>query len=176
MKNIVLIGMSGVGKSEKGMYIAKKLGWDFVDTDDLIVEKEKITIDDIFLNYGEEYFRNVESQITENVSKLENTVISCGGGIVICQDNIDCLRRNGYIFLFLGKIQTIVDNLNKSSVVRPLLKDSLDLYDQVERLFKSREKLYLLSSDIIINIDDKNMMEIYKEVLLEYKKLDKIYN
>ena len=174
MKNIVLIGMSGVGKSEKGMYIAKMLGWKFIDTDELIVEKEKITIDDIFLNYGEEYFRNIESQIVENISKLENTVISCGGGIIIRQENIASLRRNGYIFLFLGKIQTIVNNLNRSSVVRPLLKDNLNLYNQVERLFKSREKLYHLSSDIIINIDDKNMDEIYKEVLLEYEKLDKI--
>ena len=174
MKNIVLIGMSGVGKSEKGKYIATSLGWNFIDTDELIVDREKISIDDIFSRYGEEYFRNIEMKIIEEVSKLSNTVIATGGGIVTRNKNIIYLSKNGYIFLFLGKIQTIVNNINQSNVVRPLLKDNYDLYNSVEKLFKSREELYLSSSDIIIDVEDKSMEEVKNEVLESYEKLKKL--
>lgn len=176
MKNIVFIGMSGVGKSEIGKFVAEFLKWDFVDLDELIVEREKQSINDIFSQFGEEYFRNIESKITEEISHLENTVISTGGGIVIRPENIEHLHKNGYIILLMGKIQTIVDNLNKSSELRPLLKKDSDIYANVEKLFNSRVDRYILSSDVLINIDDKSFEELSKEVLIEYEKLDKIYN
>lgn len=176
MKNIVFIGMSGVGKSEIGKYVAEFLDWDFVDIDELIVEREKQSISDIFSKFGEEYFRNIEMKITEEISLLENTVIATGGGIVIRPENIENLHKNGYIILLMGKIQTIVDNLNKSSVVRPLLRNDSDIYENVEKLLKSRADKYILSSDVLIDIDDKPIEELSKEVLIEYHKLEKIYN
>jgi shikimate kinase len=172
MKNIVLIGMSGVGKSEKGRYLADILGWNFIDTDQEIVNREKITIENIFIRHGEEYFRDIESKLIEEVSRLSNTVISTGGGIVIRSKNIEFLRKNGYIFLFMGKIQTIVNNLSKSDVVRPLLKGDSDLYQKVETLFNKREDLYRSSCDTIIYIDDKTKEQVCKEVLNEYERLD----
>ena len=175
MKNIVIIGMSGIGKSEKGKYLANLLGWTFLDTDEEIVRREKITIEEIFIKYGEDYFRDVESNLMSEISTMSNMVISTGGGIVLNSDNIENLRKNGYIFLFMGKIQTIVDNLTSSNVVRPLLKGgTATLYEKVEKLFRSREQLYLASSDVIINVDDKSIEQICKEVIGEYNRLAEI--
>lgn len=176
MKNIVLIGTSGVGKKEKGKWIASSTNWGFVDTDSLIVERENMSIDDIFTRFGEEYFRDLEMKVIEEVSDLKNTVISTGTEVILRKENIEQLRKNGYIFLLLGNIQTMVNNLKKSSVIRPLFTDSFDLYGEVERLFKGKEDLYVLSSDAIIVVDDKSKQELSKEVLMEYQKLTKIYN
>jgi shikimate kinase len=176
MKNIILIGMSGVGKSNKGKYLAKKLGWKFIDTDEIIEDKYKMSIDNIFSKFGEDYFRTVESNIIKEISILDKTVISTGGGVVTRAINIEYLKQNGYIFLLLGKIQTLADNLNKSNVVRPLLKGSSDLNVKLEKLYKSREEQYLISSDVIIHIDEKSMEEVCKEILMEYDRISKLFS
>lgn len=168
MKNIVLTGMSGVGKSRIGKTLAKKLGWSYVDTDELIIRQEGITIEEIFNNYGEEYFRGLESTIIQEVSTLENHIISTGGGVVLEKINMDNLSKNGYIFLLLGKIHTIVDNLNKSTTVRPLLNDKERLYDDAEKLFNRRKHLYQSSADFVIEIDHKEDREICDEILDNY--------
>lgn len=176
MRNIVIIGMSGVGKNEVGKELAQRLGWDFLDTDQIIVEQKGISIDEIFQKYGEEYFREEESKVVADVSKENNTIISTGGGVVLKEENIEKLRQNGYIFLLMGKIDTIVENLHNSTMKKPLFKDSLDLKEKVNSLFKSREHLYLISSDCIVNIDDKSLDEITKEIIIEYEKLNKRFN
>lgn len=170
MKNIVLIGMSGVGKTSKGKHLAQKLNWDFVDTDQLIMERENTNIDDIFTKYGEDYFRNIESDVVKEVSKLNNTVISTGGGIVLKSENVENLRKGGFIFLLLGKINYMVDNLNKSKVIRPLLKDTSNLYEEIETLYKKREDLYLKSANKIIMVDNKTLDEISYEIIDFYDK------
>ena len=176
MKNIVIIGMSGVGKSSSGRHIAKKLGWNFIYTDELIIRREKMTIDEIFSKLGEEHFRVIEAKIIEEVSSLENTVIATGGGVVTVEKNILNLKRNGYIYLFQGKIQTIVDNLSKGKVVRPLLRKGDDLSDSVVKLLENRENLYILYSDVLINIDGLSKEEVSKLVVVEYEKLEIIHN
>lgn len=176
MRNIVIIGMSVVGKNEVGKELAQKLGWNFLDTDQIIVEQKGISIDEIFQKDGVEYFREWESKVVSDVSKENNTIISTGGGVVLKEENIEKLRQNGYIFLLMGKIDTIVENLHNSTMNKPLLKDSLDLKEKVNSLFKSREHLYLISSDCIVNIDDKSLDEITKEIIIEYEKLNKRFN
>lgn len=171
MKNIVLIGMSGVGKTEIGSFLAESKGLAYLDTDDLIMQKEKLSVNQIFEKHGEEYFRDVESEIIRDLSKKESYVISTGGGVVIRDENISALQKNGYIFLLLGKLDTILHNLTKSSVIRPLLKESQDLKNKVEGLYNEREQMYLLSSHVIINVDNKEITEIAKEIMMEYEKL-----
>lgn len=171
MKNIVLIGMSGVGKSEIGRYLAESMGVAYLDTDEMITQREKLTVNDIFEKHGEEYFRDVESEIIKEVSKKDNHIISTGGGVVIRNENISALQDNGYIFLLLGKIDTILHNLTKTRVIRPLLKESQDLKNRVESLYSEREQMYLLSSHVIVNVDHKEIAEIGKEIMMEYEKL-----
>ncbi len=98
MKNIVLIGMSGSGKSTVGEYIAKELNSDFLDTDDIIVSNTGKSIEYIFSNYGEEYFRELERLTINSLEHREDMVIATGGGIVLNPKNIERLRHNGIVF------------------------------------------------------------------------------
>ncbi len=170
MKNIVLIGMSGVGKTQKGRYIARRMNRDFIDTDAAIVESQDLTIDDIFQKYGELYFRNIEEQMIEKVSKLDNTVIATGGGIVLRSSNIAYLKQNGFIVYLKADVDTITNNLSYSKTVRPLLKQNPDLYQSVYDLYKSREDLYQSCGDITIDIDKKSMELIYNQVIVGYNE------
>lgn len=170
MVNIVLIGMSGVGKTEKGKYIARKMDKDFIDTDFAITVKEGLSIDEIFTNYGEEHFRNIEEEIIKQVSQIESIVISTGGGIILRESNIECLKSNGFIVYLESEVGTIVKNLINSKTIRPLLKDSPDLYQSVYKLYQSRKRLYQSYSDLIINVEDKSIDDVCKEVLIGYSK------
>lgn len=168
MKNIVLIGMSGVGKTQKGRYIAKRFGMNFLDTDSAIVEQEALTIDEIFTRFGENHFRNIEEDIIKRVAMLQDTVISTGGGIILRKSNMDFLKENSFIVYLKGNISTIVGNLNNSTTVRPLLKKSDDLYQSVYELYKFRENLYELYSHMVVDIENKSVEDIYNEVLNGY--------
>lgn len=171
MKNIVLVGMSGVGKTEIGKYLAESMGVSYLDTDEMIIEREKLSVNDIFEKHGEEYFRDVESEIIKEVAKRDNHIISTGGGVVIRNENIIELQNKGYIFLLLGKIDTILHNLTKSRVIRPLLKENKELKKNIESLYNEREQMYLLASHVIVHVDNKEISEIGKEIMMEYEKL-----
>ena len=170
MVNIVLIGMSGVGKTEKGKYIARKMDRDFIDTDFLVTVKESLSIDDIFKKSGEEYFRNIEAEIIKQVSNLQSRVISTGGGIVLREANIGYLKSNGFIVYLKSDVGTIVTNLSNSKTIRPLLKNSPNLYQSVYNLYQFRKELYQSYSDLIINVEDKSIEDVYNEVLIGYSK------
>ena len=86
--NIVLIGIMGAGKTTVGKILSERLNRTFIDTDDYVVKKNNMSIKDMF-DYGEEYFRKCESDTIKDVSRLQDVVISCGGGIVSKKENID---------------------------------------------------------------------------------------
>lgn len=171
MKNIVLTGMSGVGKTKIGTCLSEKTKWKLVDIDELIVQEEKMSIEEIFKSKGEEYFRVVETEMIDRVSSLENQIISTGGGAILREINMFKLRNNGYIILLMGKIQTIVDNLNKSKIVRPLLNNKINLYEDVKKLYSSRINLYRSTADMIIDVDNKDLSGVCDEILKKYNSL-----
>ena len=102
-KNLVLIGMMGSGKSSIGKILSKKLEFEFIDTDNKIEEIEKKTISEIFKKKGEKYFRNIEESISINYLKLENKVISLGGGGYI-NPNIRKIASTGVKRISVGRI------------------------------------------------------------------------
>lgn len=172
MRNIVLIGMSGVGKTTIGKYIAKKLNMTFIDTDDIIITKVGSTIAEIFNNYGEDYFRELEKQVVDEVSRYDNVVITTGGGVVLNRSNIDNLRNNGVIFLLQASLNTLYNNLKKDvkDEHRPLLK-GLDLRSRLEKLYNERKAFYLSSADFIIKVDGKSVNEIGDEIIFIFESL-----
>ena len=97
LSNITLIGMPGSGKSTVGKAISEITGRDFIDTDDEIVKKINMPIPEFFSKYGEEKFRDIESEITEKFSKKSGLVISTGGGVVKRQKNIFAIRQNSFV-------------------------------------------------------------------------------
>jgi len=95
--NIVLTGFMATGKSEVGKDLARLLEMEFIDTDDLIEEKVEMKISEIFAKKGEKFFRDLESEIAKEVGGWDNYVIATGGGIVLRQENINSLKKNGKI-------------------------------------------------------------------------------
>lgn len=142
LTNIVFIGMPGVGKSTIGKQLAKRLKRKYVDIDEIIVLQEQKSINEIFNDFGEKYFREKEQEIIKQYSLQQGLVICCGGGVILQEKNIENLKRNGKIILLnrdLDKI--IIDNQ------RPLLKNKNDL----KLLFEKRWDLYKKSCNIIVD-------------------------
>lgn len=152
MKNIVLIGMPGCGKSTIGYRMSQKINYSFFDADKYLEEKENRIISDIFSKEGEEYFRKLETKYLKDLSKKEQIIISTGGGAVKKKENIDILKQNG-IIIFLDR--TIEDISKENHENRPLLQNIENLW----KLYDERINLYRKYADIIIkNDDDMNLI------------------
>ena len=148
--NIILVGMPGCGKTTIGQMIAEKLDYDFCDLDKYIVEKENMSIDEMFEN-GEDYFRDTESSGVRDIAQMKKTVISTGGGVIKRRENIKVLQENGFIVFIDRHIENIISDVDTDS--RPLLKAGKD------RLYKLLDERYDLYQECC-NIDVINDCEL----------------
>lgn len=144
-ENIVLIGMPSSGKSTIGIEIAKLLNKEYIDTDSLIEEKINMPISNFLTKENEDEFRDIEEEIIKNVSKLNNKIISTGGGAIKRNINIKRLKQNAIIVF----IDRSLDKLLTTSS-RPLSSNKTDL----ENLYHQRYNIYKSSSDIIVDNND----------------------
>ncbi|MBQ6892983.1 MAG: AAA family ATPase [Clostridia bacterium] len=140
LENIVLIGMPGCGKSTAGKYVAKQLGREFVDIDKVIVERAGKSIPDIFAEHGEEYFRDLETEVAMDVSKRSGIVIACGGGTVLREENRTALHQNGKVVY----IKRNLESLAKGG--RPLSQGE----NALEKLYEVRRPIYEGFADVIV--------------------------
>ena len=147
--NIILAGMPGSGKSTVARILGKKLGFSVVDTDELIVEKYG-AISDIFEKFGEECFRNFETQVVKGVASFDNQVISTGGGCLLREENRALLKSCGKIIFLRTQIQTLSSRLT-GDTSRPLLKG--DMKSRLEKLIAERTPIYENCADVIIDTD-----------------------
>jgi len=145
-KNIVLTGYMGSGKTTASKELYKISGAITVDTDKLIEETEGMSISDIFKNYGEDYFRSLETKMAEKVSRLNGAVISTGGGIIKNSVNIEHLKKNGTVFFLNPDISEITKRLTGSKT-RPLIKNP----ENIRKIHEERLPLYKKYADFIIN-------------------------
>ena len=143
-ENIVLTGMPGSGKSTIGKLLEKELNKEFIDTDTLIVEKEKREISDIFATDGESYFRDVEADIIKEVSLKKNCIISTGGGAILRDENVKNLAANGRIYFLNRKPEDLVPTDD-----RPLANEKA----KIMKLYEERLPIYKATCDEIINAD-----------------------
>jgi shikimate kinase len=171
MKNIVLIGMSGVGKSVKGRYLAKNMGWRFLDTDRMISDEMGMTIEEIFEKHGETFFRQKEREVLAYAMSFENTVVSTGGGIILDPENVKLIKDRGVVFFLHGSIDSIASNIESSSIARPLLAGDGELRDRIERLYRNREALYYSSCHMAIHVDGMTRSEFSRKIKDSYRKL-----
>ena len=140
--NIALIGMPASGKTSVGKVLSEKLNKTFVDSDDEIVKSENKKIPEIFEEFGEAYFRNVEKSVIKELSMLNSQVISTGGGAVLNPENIENLKANSRIYFLDRPLDMLVTTSD-----RPLSSNRADL----EKRYKERYELYKLSADVIID-------------------------
>lgn len=146
-KNIILIGMPGAGKTTLGKIIKDKFNLDYnlVDMDDEIEKMEKSKIKDIFKNKGEEYFRDLESQLSEELASQEKLIISTGGGIVLNFENILLLKKRGIVIFIDRPIEDILSDFDGKN--RPLVFDNMK---KLHELYDNRIELYRKYNDYSI--------------------------
>ncbi len=145
MKNIVLIGMPGSGKTTISKLLSEKLNYPLIDVDEYLVNKFNQSIEDMF-NISEDYFREKETVCCKEVALLEGHIISTGGGVIKRQENIDALKANGIIFLLDRDVETIIQDIKTST--RPLLKEGKE---RLYTLHQERDALYRQSADIVVD-------------------------
>lgn len=144
MQNIVLIGMPGAGKSTVGRRIAEKEGRRLIDTDEEIVRREGVSIEQIFREHGEAYFRSIETEVLREACAEKNVVIAAGGGVVTQPENYNIIRRNSRV----GWVQRDLSRLPVSG--RPISKRV-----PPETLFEQRKQAYESWSDFVIDNNER---------------------
>jgi shikimate kinase len=164
-KNLVFLGMMGSGKSSIGRLASQKLNLKFIDIDSLIEKETRMSITDIFVKKGENYFRNLEEKITLKNLKTINTIISLGGGAFINEKIRKEVLANHFSF-WLNWDDTILLRRIKGSQKRPLAY-GLD-EQEVKKLIKKRSKIYN-KAQFKINCNNLTKTEIVKKVIKIYE-------
>jgi len=165
--SIALIGFMATGKSTVGKALKEYLGKDykFIETDQLIIEMTGKAIHNIFSENGETKFREYEIEACRKSAKLKKTIISCGGGIVLNEVNIENLKKTCYIVLLTASSKEIYNRVMKDGKeTRPVI-DKEDPMKEIERALKQREPYYKASAEIVINTTDKTIDEILSEII-----------
>ena len=161
--NLILCGMMGCGKSTVGICLAKLTGRSYYDTDSMIVERYG-RIADIFEKYGEEYFRDLETEIVKELVQRDNLVIATGGGLMLKRENADLLKINGKIVFLRASVKTLCKRL-QADTERPLLQNADSLRERLETLLKNRAPVYEKAADLIVDVDEKTPEQIALEII-----------
>jgi len=160
-KNIALIGFMGAGKSIITNKLASLLGMSLISTDALIEKQEKKTIAEIFEIEGEAHFRQLEKDVLKNIVDKTDSIIDCGGGIVLAQENIDLLKSCSVLIYLKASVDTIFDRIRHYSH-RPLMNVD-DPKEKIKTMLEERREMYE-QADITINTDGESIESICQEI------------
>lgn len=161
--NIVLIGFMGAGKSAVSERLSTVYAMKNVEMDQVIAEREGMSILNIFAAHGEEYFRDLETELLAEMQSHKNTVISCGGGAVLRERNIREMKRNGRVVLLTASPETVYERV-KDSDDRPVLNGRKNVKG-IKELMEQRRGRYEVAADIVINTDNKTVMQVCEELV-----------
>ena len=161
--HIFLIGFMGSGKSSVAQELSKQLGIEALEMDAMIVEGQQMAITDIFAKYGEERFRDLESQLLIDLQPRDPAVISCGGGVVLRPENTGHMKKHGRVVLLTATPQSIYERV-KDSTERPILNQNMSV-EFIEGLMEKRRAKYLAAADYVIATDGKELDAICEEIL-----------
>ncbi len=166
-KNLTLTGMMGVGKSTIGKNLAKKLNYNFIDVDKLIEAKEGSSINLIFKNKSENYFRKIENDITLSELKNDNSVISLGGGAFLNNAIRRSVKKLSVSFWLDLPVEALIKRLKKSTQ-RPLLFKK-NIAETAKKIYLDRKKIYS-EADYRIKCNSLKPNEIVSKILELYEK------
>ena len=168
--NIVLIGFMGAGKSTISDYLSTVFDMKLVEMDQVIAEKEEMSIPDIFATYGEEYFRNLETNLLKELQTGQNCIISCGGGVALRQENVVEMKKNGRVVLLTASPETIFERV-KDSNDRPILDGNKNV-EFIAGLMEQRREKYEAAADVVVQTDNKTIVQICEELISKLMELD----
>lgn len=169
--NIVLIGFMGAGKSTVARFLGAQFGMEIVEMDEQIEKSEKKSIPQIFEQYGEEYFRNLETNLLIELQNSTKKIISCGGGAAMRERNVREMKKNGYVVLLTAEPETILERV-KENDDRPLLKGKKNV-EYIRKLMEKRREKYEAAADLIVHTDGKDVQEICEEMIIKLMEMDK---
>lgn len=165
--NVVLVGFMGTGKTVVAKRLAEKLNMRYISLDEEIVEREGKSINEIFEEDGETYFRKVEKEVTKEVSELKEVVIDAGGGVVKDNENISNLKKRG-IMVCLTASPKVIYERTKQDDSRPLLNVE-NPKNKIKELLEKREPFYA-NADYTIDTSKLTINEVAKKVISIMKK------
>lgn len=160
-RNVVLTGFMGTGKSTVGKLLAKRLGYCFSDLDALIVGRAGISINEIFARYGEQRFRELETEAIRSLDGVSGQVVAAGGGAVIAPRNRELLRKAGLVVNLTASLEVILCRL-KGDRERPLLRNN-NTPEALAALMAGREDAYA-DADLRIDTAGKSVEDVVTEI------------
>lgn len=166
MKSIILIGMPAVGKSTVGVVVAKRLGYEFIDTDLLIQKQENRLLKEIIEDEGIDGFLKIENQVNCDV-QAERAVISPGGSVVYCQEAMEHYKKIGVVVYLRASFETINNRIRNAQNRGVVLKEGQTL----EMLYEERVKLFEKYADITLDEEGKELGETIELVLQRLCKI-----
>ena len=149
--NLILGGFMGVGKSSTALKIARYSDLEVLEMDQMIEEREGMTIPEIFEKHGEAYFRRAEAELCREISENSGMVVSTGGGTLMNPSNVELLKKNGLIFILEASPDVIYERLRNAPEERPLLKDHMNR-GYISWLMKQRQKAYRAAADEVLDV------------------------
>lgn len=169
--NVILTGFMGTGKSSTGRVLARKLGYEFIDSDTMIEMQQGLSVADIFEQLGETRFRELEAKAALELSKREGLVVATGGKMMLDEDNAAKLGANGHVFCLVAKPEELIRRLsskiarqrrpllygvNLDQHVKHLLNERASAYAKFQQIDTSGKKPYQVANKIIRLIRQKS--------------------
>lgn len=162
MRQIYLIGFMGVGKSAVGRQLAKDMHLPLTDTDRAMVERYGCPIAAMFERWGEEGFRQRETEMLQKISGGAPAVISCGGGVALRRENVDCMKAGGTVVWLTATPETILTRVGRDDK-RPLLRGKKNTRD-ISLLLEQRIPYYQAAADMTVPTDGRSVQDICGEI------------
>lgn len=147
--NIYLCGFMGCGKSTVGKILAKKLSMEFIDMDTAIEDFYKMKIPEIFSSYGEEGFRERETEICRILSEKDSLIVACGGGAVLRKENVEIIKKSGTIVFLKVPEENLINRLRNDPTPRPVIQNKSD--ENILEIYRNRLPKYLEAAEKIVD-------------------------
>ena len=169
--NIVLIGFMGAGKSTIAGMMHEAFSMEVIEMDQVIADQQGMSIPEIFEKYGEEYFRDLETNLLIDMQARQNVIISCGGGVALRERNVKEMKRNGKVVFLTASPETILERV-RDECDRPLFKGHKNV-EYISRMMETRRPKYEAAADFIISTDGKSSYDICREIVSELQRASK---
>ena len=163
--NIVLIGYRGTGKSTVGKILAERLGRELVSTDAEIIRRARLPVPDIVQRFGWDHFRDLESEVCQDLAGKDRLIIDTGGGAILRQQNVDSLKKNGVLIWLTADVRTITERIG-GDTQRPSLTGAKSFTEEVEEVLRERQTKYKSAANHIIETDGRSVVEVAEAILV----------
>lgn len=168
--NLVLIGYRGTGKSTVGTLLAERLGMRYVCMDNEITKRAKMSIPEIVAQFGWKKFRDMESELTKELTGQDGLIIDTGGGVIERQENVDELRLNNRVFWLHASVATITSRIKEDSS-RPALVAGKTFVEEIAEVLARREPLYLAAAHREVKTDDFSPSQVADTIIEIWTRL-----